>query len=146
MLDAAEEIKDLVAMLKRHDETKDKYDWNARDNYIAQKVKKYSQKEYNELSVIIATHWSTTDDCNDEHSSIVMDIVCTFVFLTEDYERFDFLVKDVESSNLRDLLIECVETIKEMPFLTAKAFHNGFTNVYDKELADKEPTKEEVNA
>jgi hypothetical protein len=77
---------------------------------------------------------------------MVLDIVCALVFLMEDYERFDFLVKDVESSNLRDLLIECVATIREIPFLTAKAFYNGFVNVYDKELADKEPTKEEVNA
>jgi hypothetical protein len=145
-LDSLIEVKDLVTMLDRHDKTKDKYDWNARDNYLAEKVNKYSEKEYDELTEIIATHWSTTDDCNDEHGSIVMDIMCTLVFLLEDYKRFDFLVEDIEQSNLRDLLIKCVEAIKEVSFLSAKDFKDGFTNVYDRELADKEPTKEEVNA
>jgi hypothetical protein len=145
-LDSLVEVKDLVAMLDRHDKTKDNYDWNARDNYLKEKVNKYSEKEYDELTEIIATYWSTTDDCNDEHGSIVMDIMCTLVFLLEDYERFDFLVKDIEQSNLRDLLIKCVEVIREVSFLSAKDFKDGFTNVYDRELADTEPTKEEVNA
>jgi hypothetical protein len=145
MVDAVKEIQDLVAMLDRYDKTKVEYGVNARDVYLAEKIGKYSEKEYEDLIDIIAVHWSTTDDCDDEHGSIVMDIVCALVFMLGDFKRFDFFTEGIESSGLRDLLTLSVTTVKELG-IPVSEFKDAFTNVYDQEVANSKPTKEEVNA
>lgn len=144
-MDAIKEIQDLTAMLNKYDKTKVEYGWNARDVYLAEKIGKYSKKEYEQLLDVIAVHWSVTDDCNDEHGSIVMDIVCALAFMLEDFERFDFFTEGIESSGLRDLLSKSVIAI-QMLGLPIDDFKDAFTNVYDQEVANSKPTKEEINA
>lgn len=144
-MDAVKEIKDLVAMLDRHDRTNLEYGWNARDIYLSEKIGKYSKKGYTDLVDIIAVYWSTTDDCNDEHGSIVMDIVCALVFMTKDFERFNSLTDGIEPSNLRELLSSSVLAVQILD-LPIKTFKEAFTNVYDKEIADSKPEKETVDA
>lgn len=145
MVDAVKEIQDLVAMLDRYDKTKVEYGWNARDVYLAEKINKYSKKEYEDLIEIVAVYWSTTDDCDDEHGSIVMDIVCALAFMAEDFKRFDFFTEGIESSGLRDLLLKSVIAVQAFG-LPVSEFKDAFTNVYDQEVADSKPTKEEVDA
>lgn len=135
-MDAVKEIQDLVAMLNKNDETKDKYGWNARDIYLAKKIGKYSKEEYKDLIDIISVHWSTTDDCNDEHGSVVMDIVCALVFMLEDFKRFNFLTEGIKSSRLRDLLSKSVVAIQVFGVPHEEFKDAFFTNVYDRELAD----------
>ena len=144
-MDAIKEIQDLTSMLDKYDKTKVEYGVNARDVYLAEKIGKYSEKEYENLIDIVAVYWSTTDDCNDEHGSIVMDIICAFVFMLGDFKRFDSLTEGIESSGLRDLLSLSVTTIKELG-IPISEFKDAFTNVYDQEVADSKPTKEEVSA
>ena len=144
-MDAIKEIQDLTSMLDKYDKTKVEYGVNARDVYLAEKIGKYSEKEYEDLIDIVAVYWSTTDDCNDEHGSIVMDIICALVFMLGDFKRFDSLTEGIESSGLRDLLTLSVTTVKELG-IPVSEFKDAFTNVYDQELADSKPTKEEVNA
>jgi hypothetical protein len=144
-MDTIKEIQDLVAMLDRYDKTKVEYGVNARDVYLAKKIGNYSKKEYKQLLDVIAVHWSVTDDCNDEHGSIVMDIICALVFMLEDFEQFNFFTEGIESSGLRDLLTLSITTVKELG-IPVSEFKDAFTNVYDQEVANSKPTKEEVNA
>ena len=144
-MDAIKEIQDLTAMLNRYDKTKVVYGVNARDVYLAEKIGKYSEEEYKQLLNVIAVHWSVTDDCNDEHGSIVMDIICALVFMLEDFEQFNFFTEGIESSGLRDLLTLSITTVKELG-IPVSEFKDAFTNVYDQEVADSKPIKEEVSA
>jgi hypothetical protein len=144
-MDAIKEIQDLTAMLNRYDKTKVVYGVNARDVYLAEKIGKYSEEEYEQLLNVIAVHWSVTDDCNDEHGSIVMDIICALVFMLEDFEQFNFFTEGIESSGLRDLLTLSITTVKELG-IPVSEFKDAFTNVYDQEVADSKPIKEEVSA
>ena len=144
-MDTVKEIQDFTFMLDRYDKTRVEYGWNARDVYLAEKIGNYSKKEYEKLLDVIAVHWSVTDDCNDEHGSIVMDIICALVFMLGDFKRFDFFTEGIESSGLRDLLSLSVTTIKELG-IPVSEFKDAFTNVYDQEVADSKPIKEEVSA
>ena len=144
-MDTVKEIQDFTFMLDRYDKTRVEYGWNARDVYLAEKIGNYSKKEYEKLLDVIAVHWSVTDDCNDEHGSIVMDVVCVLAFMLEDFEKFNFFTEGIEPSGLRNLLTKSIATIKELG-LPIEEFKDAFTNVYDQEVANSKPIEEEVNA